>query len=384
VKITVAPDSLKESLSAVEAARAIGRGIKQVLPRAEVLLAPIADGGEGTVEAIVEATGGRYVTASVEDPLRRRVRARFGICGDGRTGVVEMAAASGLSLLKKHERNPLRATTRGTGQLLRKTLDCGVESIVVGIGGSATMDCGMGMAAELGVRFMDSRGRTISDGSGARLKDVAVRDLSALDGRVEETRFTVASDVTNILLGPEGAARVYGPQKGASPAVVERLEEGAANWAEVVRRETGVDVATIPGAGAAGGLGAALAAFLGARIESGVDTVIKTVGLADLISGSDLVFTAEGCMDHQSAYGKAPVGVAAVARRAGVPVVALVGSLGPGYERVYQKGITAVICIMDGPMIQNAALRRADELMAAAAENALRLYIAGRWRSGGA
>jgi glycerate kinase len=338
----------------------------------------MADGGEGTVEALVAATGGQVVLAQAADPLGRPIRAAFGLCAGGSLAVIEMAAASGLALLKPGERDPLRASTRGTGMLMRAALDAGARRILVGIGGSATVDGGTGMAAALGARFLGPDGRHIPDPGGGRLQDIRSVDLSGLDPRLKSAELTVACDVTNPLVGPEGAARVYGPQKGARPAEVERLEAGLQNLALVIERDLGLDVRAGPGGGAAGGLGAGLAAFLGARLASGVQTVMEAARLQQRLAGSDLVLTGEGRADAQSACGKVPAGVAGLARQHGVPVVVLAGSIGPGYERLYDLGVAAVLSISDGPMALQTAFERTEALLEMAAASVLRLWLAAR------
>jgi len=374
MKVTIAPDGLKESLSATQVAHAMARGVRAAAADAELELVPVADGGEGTVEALVAATGGRMLEAEVTDPLGRPVSATFGLCGGDRQVVVEMAAASGLALLKPTERDPLRTSTRGTGGLIRAALDAGAHEIILGIGGSATVDCGTGMAIELGARLLDADGREIEDPCGGRLEDIQHVDLSGLDPRLSKVKITVASDVANPLLGPSGAARVYAPQKGADAVAVERLERGVENFARVVHRELGRDVSQLPGAGAAGGLGAGLVAFLNAEVRSGIETVMEAARLEDRMRNSQLVFTAEGRADGQSAFGKAPVGVARLAQRLGVPVVLLAGSVGSGYERLYECGVSAVFSICDGPMPLEVALVRAETLLEKAAESVVRLY----------
>jgi glycerate kinase len=378
MKVIVAPDSLKESLSATQAALAIARGLTRADPGVGVVLVPIADGGEGTTQAMVEATGGTYRQARVADPLGRQITATWGICGDGRTAVIEMAQASGLELLAPAERNPMLTSTRGTGELIRCALDAGVEEIIVGIGGSATVDGGTGMASALGVRFLDAAGRAIEDCRGGRLADVADIDAGGLDQRLHRTHIIVACDVTNPLTGPDGAARVYGPQKGATPGQVEALEKGLANLAGVIRWRLGKDVADLPGAGAAGGLGAGLVAFLGAERRSGVETVMTAVRLRERMAGADLVITAEGRLDGQSAFGKATSGVIRTASELGVPAVALAGSLGPGYEKLHAMGLCAAFAIVDRPMDLPAAMADAGPLLERAAESLLRLWIAAR------
>jgi glycerate kinase len=351
MKITVAPDSLKESLTSPEAAEAIARGLRRADASVQVVLVPMADGGEGTVEAMVDATGGSLQWAEVCDPLGRPIRAAWGLLGDGATAVVEMAKASGLELLSADERDPMLTSTKGTGQLIRAALDRGVEHIIVGVGGSATVDGGTGMAAELGVRFLDGGGRPIPDPRGGRLLDVRDVEVEGLDPRLDGVRVTVACDVTNPLVGPDGAARTYGPQKGATPEQAEQLERGLGGLADLIRRRLDVEVADLPGAGAAG--------------------------------GSDLVLTAEGRVDWQSAFGKTIAGVASVASQQGIPTVALAGSLGPDYERVYECGVRAVVPIVGGPTTLEAAIAGADALLERAAELVLRMWIAARGCDGG-
>jgi len=376
MKVAVAPDSFKESVSSVQAADAIGRGLRAADADLELALVPMADGGEGTVEAMVAATAGRRVSAPVHDPLGRPAEAEFGLLGGGRAAVIEMASASGLALLRPGERDPWLTSTRGTGELIRAALDLGVEEIIIGIGGSATVDLGTGMAHELGIRFIDAEGEVIEDCRGGRLKDMCRVDASGLDPRLEGVGITVACDVTNPLTGPQGAARVYGPQKGADAEMVSRLEAGMASLAEVLRRDLGKDVSDVPGAGAAGGLGAGLMAFLGAEPRSGAEAVIQAVRLAEKMRGSDLVITGEGRADGQSAFGKAPAAVARVARAQGVPTVMLCGARGDGYEKLYELGVRAVLPVCDRPMALESALKEAATLLERAAESVMRLWQA--------
>jgi len=374
MKIAIAPDSFKESLSAPEAAEAISAGVKDACGEAETVIVPLADGGEGTVEAVVTATGGRLATTAVPDPLGRPVEAAYGLLEDG-AAIIEMAAASGLDLLSRDERNPMLTSTRGTGALIRSALDEGVASIIVGVGGSATVDCGIGMAAELGVEFFDSSGKAIANPGGAELGTVAGISTDHLDRRVERTQFTVASDVTNPLVGPDGAARVYAPQKGADGDMTAHLEWAVEHFAEVLRRELGLDVTTLPGGGAAGGLAAGLVAFAGARIRSGIETVIEAVDLESKLDGCDLAITGEGKADYQSAFGKTPAGVGALAKRYAVPVVVLAGKLAEGYRELYRHGITAAFSISDGPMETDEAFRETPRLLRQTAESVVRLHM---------
>jgi len=378
MRIVVAPDSFKGSLSALEAARAMERGILAVLPGAEVRKVPIADGGEGTVEALVAGAGGRLEEREVTGPLGAPVRARFGVLGDGATAAIEMAAASGLPLVPREQRDPRATTTRGTGELVKAALDLGLSRLVVGIGGSATNDGGAGMARALGARFLDAAGRELPEG-GAALARLARIDLGGLDPRLAAVELTVACDVDNPLTGPRGASAVYGPQKGATPEMVQELDAALGRFAEVARAATGRDVAGLPGAGAAGGLGAGLLLFTPARLRPGVEIVLETTGFDALVEGADLVITGEGRTDFQSAMGKAPAGVARAAKRHGVPVVCLSGGLGPGYDDLLGQGVDAICSASPAPMPLEEAMAQAGHLLEAAAARLLRaMRVGGR------
>ncbi|HEX9011127.1 MAG TPA: glycerate kinase [Holophagaceae bacterium] len=376
MRIVVAPDSFKGSLSAVGAARAMARGIRAVFPEAEVVELPIADGGEGTVEALVAATGGSLRRTVVHGPLGERVEATWGLLGDGRTAVIEMAAASGLTLVPEGRRDPGLASTFGTGELVLAALDAGFRRLLLGIGGSATNDGGTGLARALGVRFLDEAGGDLAEG-GAALARLARIDLRGLDPRLAETELLVACDVDNPLCGPRGASAVYGPQKGATPEAVRELDAALEVFARIARRDTGRDVAEAPGAGAAGGLGAGLLFFSPARLRPGVEIVLEAVGFEDMVRGADLVFTGEGRTDAQTAMGKAPVGVAAVAKRHGVPVVCLSGGLGEGAEAVLAHGIDALMALPPEPLSLDACLAGGAPLLEAAAARACRLLKVG-------
>ena len=368
-RIVVAPDSFKGSASAREVAEAIADGLRRALPSVEIETVPMADGGEGTVEALVEATGGRYVDVQVTGPLGEPVQARFGLLGDGATAVIEMAAASGLPLVPPHRRDPLVTTTYGTGEMIRAALDRGARRLVIGIGGSATVDGGVGMAQALGVRFLDAEGRDIGPGGGA-LAHLDRIDLSGLDSRLRATEILVACDVTNPLYGPDGAAPVFGPQKGATPEMVAILDANLRHLADVIRRDLGLDVSTLPGGGAAGGLGAGLVAFCSARLRPGVELVIETVGLERRLQGADLAVTGEGALDRQTPYGKTPAGVGRLARRLGIPAVAIVGSIGEGVDRetLDACGLSGVVSIVPRPMPLEEAMHQAVPLLRQAAE----------------
>jgi len=376
MRIVVCPDSFKGSLSAVEAADAIVRGIRIGVADAgvEVVSIPLADGGEGTVEALVRATGGCIRRVRVRDPLGREIDSFYGVLGDGRTAVVETAAASGLTLLAESERNPLATCTFGTGELIRAAAESGVERLIIGLGGSATNDAGAGAMTALGARFLDANGRDLPPGGGA-LVNLDRIDVSGLDFPEGRVRVEVACDVNNPLVGPTGASVVFGPQKGASGEMVDRLDAGLARWAEVVKRDLGKDVAGLPGAGAAGGLGAALAAFLDAELRSGIDIVLEAVGFDEHLKGADLVITGEGRIDEQTRFGKAVGGVLRHASAAGVPVVAVAGSCAGDLRPLYDAGLTAAFSIAPGPMSVAYSMSRASELLISLSANIARLAV---------
>jgi glycerate kinase len=376
VKVVVAPDKFKGSVGAVAVAEAMARGVRAVFPDAEVDQVPIADGGEGTVDALVLATGGRMETTEVRGPLGEPVRARWGVLGGGDTAVLEMAAASGLPLVPPERRDPRVTTTRGTGELVRAALDAGLRKLVVGIGGSATNDGGTGMARALGVRFLDARGEELPEG-GAALARLERIELGGLDPRLAGTGLLVACDVDNPLTGPRGASAVYGPQKGATPGMVQELDAALARFATIATRATGRDVADRPGAGAAGGLGAGLLFFTPARLRPGVEIVLEATGFDRRVRDADLVVTGEGRTDAQTAMGKAPAGVAAAAKRHGVPVICLSGGLGEGADRVLEVGIDAVASTVPGPMSLEDCVRAGAPLIEAGTARACRLLAVG-------
>ncbi|MCK4850479.1 MAG: glycerate kinase [Phycisphaerae bacterium] len=375
MKIVLAPDSFKENLSSVEVARAMARGVRRASPEAEVDSVPMADGGEGTVEALVSATGGVYHRQTVHDPLGREVQARFALLGKGRWAVIEMAQASGLGLLNANERNPLLTSTRGTGELILGAMEAGAKRIVIGIGGSATVDGGTGMARALGVRFLDGAGNELPEGGGS-LGQLETIDASGLDRRVKDVAIEIASDVDNPLVGQRGAARVFGPQKGATPEMVEQLEAGLNRLGEKMAEQLGKKVRGVRGAGAAGGLGAGLLGFLAGRLRSGVELVIEAVGLVDRLAGAQLCITGEGRLDSQTAHGKTVAGVGRLARSLNVPAVALAGQIGPGAEQVLSEGIVQYRSIKPESMSVQESMARAPELLAEAAEEVVRRFIA--------
>ncbi|WLT30544.1 glycerate kinase [Geothrix sp. PMB-07] len=376
MRIIVAPDSFKGSVSALGVAEAMERGILAVFADAEVVKVPIADGGEGTVEALVAATGGRLMHTEVRGPLGEPVRAHWGISGDGTTAFIEMASASGLPLVPKESRDPRITSTYGTGQLMKAAMDAGLARLVVGIGGSATNDGGTGMARALGARFLDAEGRDLPEG-GAALARLARIDVSGLDPRLQEASILVACDVDNPLCGPRGASAVYGPQKGATPEMVAELDAALAVFARVAAAATYREVALRPGAGAAGGLGAGLLFFTAAKLRPGVSIVLETTGFDALLQAADLVMTGEGRTDAQTAMGKAPVGVAEVAKHYGVPVICLSGGLGDGADEVLAQGIDALASVVPRPMALEACMAQGSALVEAAASRVCRLLKVG-------
>ena len=376
MKILIAPDSFKGSLSAIQAAEHIASGVRRAIPDAELSLIPLADGGEGTVEALVRATNGRIVRTPATDPLGNRIESFFGILGDGETAIVEMAAASGLPLVPEDRRNPMLTTTFGTGELIRAALDADCRKLILGIGGSATNDGGMGAIQALGGSFKDASGREVGPGGG-ELTRIRSIDLSGLDPRIRETEIVVACDVDNPLTGDHGASAVFGPQKGATPEMVEQLDAGLKNLAEVIRRDVGVDAENLPGAGAAGGLGAAAVAFLGAELRPGIEIVMEATHFADHLKDADLVITGEGKIDAQTLRGKTINGVLRAAKSAGVPVLALAGAVEPEGYGLLDHGAIAVVPIVTEPMSQEEAFARAGELLSTAAERATTELIAG-------
>jgi glycerate kinase len=349
LRALIAPDSYKGSLSALETASAMEEGLRRAFPDLIAVKAPIADGGEGTVEALVAATGGRILYETVQGPLGEPVNAVWGILGDGTTAVIEMAAASGLPLVPEDRRDPRLTSTYGVGQLIKAAMEHGLGKIIIGVGGSATNDGGEGMAAALGARFLDGRGEALPLG-GAALAELVDINLSGLDPRLPTIEIVVACDVDNPLCGPRGASVVYGPQKGATPEIAAALDSALKNYAEVASRATGKDVADRPGAGAAGGLGAGLMFFAEAVLRPGVDIVLEAMKFEQLAQEADLVLTGEGRTDFQTAFGKAPVGVAAVAKRFNKVVVCLSGGLGQGADDVLDHGIDALMSVVPSPI----------------------------------
>ncbi|BFJ00363.1 MAG: glycerate kinase [Priestia megaterium] len=368
MKIVIAPDSFKESLTALRVCEAVEKGIKTHFPNAGISKVPMADGGEGTVQSLVDATGGEIIQTRVTGPLGKEVEAFYGILGDRKTAVIEMAAASGLHHVPVDKRNPLITTTRGTGELILKALDHKVKHIIIGIGGSATNDGGAGMAKALGAKLLDANGAEIKEGGGS-LDQLTAIDLTNLDSRLAKVKVEVACDVDNPLTGETGASAVFGPQKGATPDMVRQLDRNLAHYAAVIKKEMDIHIQNVPGAGAAGGLGGGLLAFLSAELKPGVDIVIEATQLESYIKDANLVITGEGRIDGQTIYGKTPIGVAKTAKKHSVPVIAIAGSIGAGSEAVYEHGISALFSVVPGAVTLSEALEKADENIERTAKN---------------
>ena len=374
MKIVIAPDSFKESLSAMQVATAIEQGFREIYPDAQYVKLPMADGGEGTVESMVEATEGHYHFIDVTGPLRTPVQARWGMLGDGKTAVIEMAAASGLHHVPPEHRNPLLTTSYGTGELILAALDRGVEHIILGIGGSATNDGGAGMLQALGIDLLDENGDALPEGGGA-LSKLATIDTSHADPRLKTVSITVACDVNNPLCGPTGASAIFGPQKGATEAMVAALDGALAVYGKRLQEFTGRDVMNAPGAGAAGGMGAALLGLLGADLKPGVEIVINALQLERLVADASLVITGEGRLDSQSICGKTPIGVARCAKRYQKPVIALAGGLTQDHQIVHEHGLDAVFSVLTRIATLPEALEDAEYNLRISARN-----IASVWK----
>ena len=369
----LAPDSFKESMTAQQACQAMQRGLQPVFPDAEYIHVPMADGGEGTVDALVAAAHGEMVSCSVSGPFtEQKVETYFGLIDEGRTAVIEMAKANGIHLLEPSERNPALTSTFGTGEMIKLALDQGVTKIIIGLGGSVTNDAGMGMAQALGVRFLDVAGKEVVQGGG-QLHQISQMDLSNLDTRLAQVEMLIASDVNNPLYGEHGAAYVFAPQKGANPTMVEQLDQNLKYFAGLVTSQLQVDYAHVAGAGAAGGLGFGLMAFAGAKIRSGVDIVIEETRLVEKIERADYVFTGEGGIDFQTKFGKTPYGVAQVAKRLNKPVIACAGYVGQGIEELYAAGFTAIFGIMDSACDLQTALENGEKNLERTCQNVARV-----------
>ncbi len=375
MKVVIAPDSFKGSLSARDVSVNIEKGVRKVFESAEIISIPMADGGEGTVQSLVDSTKGIIVSTKVKGPLMEEVDAFYGILGDGTTAIIEMAAASGLPLLHDNERNPMKTTTYGTGELIKHALDRGCKKIIIGIGGSATNDGGAGMIKALGVKLLGKDGKDIGFGGGC-LDKIEVIDLSGMDERLKSCKIVAACDVDNPLTGPRGASHVFGPQKGADPEMVEILDNNLQHYAEVVEKTTGISIKDFPGAGAAGGLGGGLLAFLGAELKRGIDIVIEAADFEEKIKDADIIITGEGRMDYQTQYGKTPYGVAQAARKHNIPVVAIVGSVGKNAEVLYDLGFSGIFSIINRPVTLEEAISESPELLEKTSESVMRVIKA--------
>ncbi|MCF8335025.1 MAG: glycerate kinase [Bacteroidales bacterium] len=362
MNILIASDSFKHSLSSYEAGKNLAGGIKKILQEAEMIVSPIADGGEGTVQALTDAIGGKQIETQVHDPLMRKITASFGILGDGVTAVIEMASASGIELLTPEERNPLHTTTYGTGELIKAALDHNCSRIILGIGGSATIDAGAGLLAALGAKFPGSGKETILP-TGGNLNQIHTIDINELDHRLQSTHLRIGTDVDNPLTGERGAAAVYGPQKGAGPQDVKKLEQNLNKYADLLNGFTGKQFHTLPGAGSAGGLAISLMAFANAGMESGFDLIAEETGLEARVKHADLVITGEGKIDRQTAYGKTACGVARLAIKYNKPLIAVAGTVGNGTDELYNMGFDLILPIIESPVNLETSLREAPNLL---------------------
>ncbi|CEO38095.1 glycerate kinase [Photobacterium kishitanii] len=377
MKIIIAPDSYKESLTAMEVATAIEAGFRQVMPNAEYIKLPMADGGEGTVQSLIDASNGTIIHHPVTGPLGEQVQGFFGIMGDGKTAVIEMAAASGLHLVSPEQRNPMLTTSYGTGELILAALEQGVEHIIVGIGGSATNDGGIGMAQALGVQLLDNNGQSLGFG-GQALAQLATIDISHIDPRLATIKLEVACDVDNPLCGAKGASAVFGPQKGATPAMVTELDQNLAHYAAIIERDLAIDVKHMAGAGAAGGMGAALLGLFKAQLRSGIEIVIDAVKLDAIVKDADLVITGEGRIDSQTIHGKTPIGVARAAKKFNKPVIGIAGCLSQDCGVVYEHGIDAVFSVVPAAISLEQAFKDAAINVELTARNVAAMYCLGR------
>ena len=377
MKIVIAPDSYKESLSALDVATAIEQGFSDIFPDAEYVKIPVADGGEGTVEAMVEATEGRIVRIAVTGPLGEQVEGFYGLSGNEKSAFIEMAAASGLELVPQNKRDPLKTTSWGTGELIRHALDAGVKHIIIGIGGSATNDGGAGMVQALGAKLLNGDGEQIAPG-GSALESLQSIDTSELDTRLKSCRIEVACDVTNLLTGKKGASAVFGPQKGATAEMISRLDGALERYAKIIERDLDINVLELSGGGAAGGMGAALYAFCGAQLRPGIEIVTEALGLAEQLADADLVITGEGRIDSQTIHGKVPVGVAKVAKRYNKPVIGIAGSLTADAGVVHDHGLDAIFSVIYTVCSLEEALRNARENVRITARNVAAVLKAGQ------
>lgn len=374
MKVVVAPDSYKGSLSAEEVADNIEIGLRRVIKNAEIIKVPMADGGEGTVQSLIDSTSGEIVKLRVKGPLLKDVDAFYGILGDKKTAVIEMAAASGLPLLNKDERNPMETTTYGTGELVLDAVNRGCRKIILGLGGSATNDGGAGFLAALGVKFKDRDGNLIKP-QGGELNKLYDIDISSMDSNLKECEIIAACDVDNPLVGDRGASHIFGPQKGADDEMVRLLDANLNHYADIIKKVLGVDIKNHPGAGAAGGLGAGILAFLNAELKKGIDIVIELSNLENKIKGANLIITGEGMTDYQTRFGKTPYGVCKLGNKYDIPVIAISGGLGKDYRKLYELGFKSIFSIADKPMKLEESIKNTGILLQDAAERIIRLIV---------
>ncbi|MBD8047723.1 MAG: glycerate kinase [Clostridium argentinense] len=374
MKFVLAPDSFKESMTSKEACDAMERGIKKIIPDAECIKMPMADGGEGTLEALVECTKGKIYDVEVMSPLMEKITAHFGMLGNSNTAVIEMSSASGIMLVPKEKRNPLVTTTYGTGQLIKAALDMGADHLIIGIGGSATNDGGAGMITALGAKLLDKDGKELKLGGG-ELNKLHNIDISYMDPRIKNVTVEVACDVENPLVGENGASYVFGPQKGATNEMVKILDDSLKHYADKIKEQFNIDISNVPGAGAAGGLGGGLLAFLNGKLRSGIELVIHHTALEEKIRNSDYVITGEGSIDNQTIFGKTPIGVSRIAKKHGVPVIAVAGRIGDDIATIYDEGIVSVFSILQKVTYLEEALEDGKENLEKTLENIARLLI---------
>jgi len=360
MKIVIASDSYKGSLSSKNVGKIIKKGLSSVLTEADISIIPIGDGGEGTVEAMIDATNGHFVSVDVSSPSMISIRAQYGLSGDKETAFIEMASASGLELVPLTQRNPYTATTLGTGQLIKRALDDNVKRIIIGIGGSATNDGGIGVASALGVKFLDFNGNVITPNNKG-IETLEYIDASGIDSRLKDVEIIVACDVNNPLTGKNGASYIYGPQKGADLALVEKMDKNLLKYAKIVKRDVGVDIDQIPGAGAAGGLGAGLQAFVGANLRSGIDIVLDYLDFDCKIKDADIIITGEGCFDYQTVMNKAPYGVARAAAKHGVKVIGISAVFGERAEKLLFNGFSSIFSVVNKVTDLNGAISHTEE-----------------------
>ncbi|MCK4654855.1 MAG: glycerate kinase [Candidatus Cloacimonetes bacterium] len=376
MKIIIAPDSFKGSLTSFQVANAIGKGFLKVLPKTEIVKIPMSDGGEGTIKCLIEATEGKYFKEYISNPLGKRIEAEYGVLGEGKTAIIEMASVSGIMLIPKEKQNPLYTTTFGTGELIRKVLQRGYKKIILGLGGSATTDGGAGALQALGAKLLDSKGKNINPG-GLYLKKLDKIDISGIDKNVKNTELILMCDVNNALFGPKGAARVYSSQKGASLSEVELLERNLSHFVKIIKKDIGKDISNIPGTGAAGGLGAGLSSIFNTEFKSGIEVAIEITELSQLMENTNLVITGEGELNFQTLYGKVPIGVAKLAKKKDIPVIVFVGNFEKYTEKLYTNYFDKIISLTSSKIAKEEAMENAYSLLATRAGEVAKLYKEG-------